>query len=193
MTGWEQRGQSAVTFTARVGVGCTGLQARNCGASSLPRSSHSPCCHGRVICFSVYAGRSVHFGEQPAAAGAPLRSMLWVDTWLDGDEARAGEAAEIVETFRPFWESERHKKVGRGLVRGWGSARPAVAGMRCSELPTTERGHTVGRGRLPTGWRRLWRCFMPAAPGPCLLRHAHRCAVWRLLAHRPASPAALPS
>lgn len=74
-------------------------------------SSHSPCCHGRVICFSVYAGPGVHFGEQAPAAGAPLRSMLWVDTWLDGDEARAGEAAAIVETFRPFWESERHKKV----------------------------------------------------------------------------------
>ncbi|KAL4452308.1 hypothetical protein ABPG75_007970 [Micractinium tetrahymenae] len=74
-------------------------------------SSHSPCCHGRVICFSVYAGPSVHFGEQPPPAGAPLRSMLWVDTWLDGDEARAGEAAAIVEVFRPFWESERHKKV----------------------------------------------------------------------------------
>jgi hypothetical protein len=77
-----------------------------------PCSSHSPCCHGRVICFSVYAGPGVHWGEEPPAEGSPARSMLWVDTWLDGEEARAGEAAAIVEAFRPFWESEQHKKVG---------------------------------------------------------------------------------
>lgn len=76
-------------------------------------TSHSPCCHGRVICFSVYAGPTVHWGQQQEEAeqGAPLRTMLWVDTWLDGDEARAGEAAAIIETFRPFWESEQLKKV----------------------------------------------------------------------------------
>ncbi len=75
-------------------------------------SSHSPCCHGRVICFSVYAGPEVHFGQEAPAEGAPRRSMLWVDTWLNGDEARQGEAAAIAEAFRPFWESAQHKKVG---------------------------------------------------------------------------------
>lgn len=67
-----------------------------------------------MICFSVYAGPEVHFGEGPApTGGTPRRSMLWVDTWLDGDEARQEEAAAIVEAFRPFWESEAHKKVRR--------------------------------------------------------------------------------
>lgn len=82
-------------------------------------SSHSPCCHGRVICFSVYAGPEVHFGEAPPAAGAPRRSMLWVDTWLDGSEARQEEATAIIEAFRPFWESEQLKKVKGGwLIQG---------------------------------------------------------------------------
>lgn len=45
--------------------------------------------------------------------------MLWVDTWLDGDEARAEEARGIIEAFRPFWESERHKKV-RQRGAQWG-------------------------------------------------------------------------
>ncbi|PSC72198.1 DNA polymerase I chloroplastic mitochondrial [Micractinium conductrix] len=77
-------------------------------------SSHSPCCHGRVICFSVYAGPAVDFGDaagEGRPADAPLRSMLWVDTWLDGEEGQAEEAAAIVEAFRPFWESSQHKKV----------------------------------------------------------------------------------
>ena len=43
--------------------------------------------------------------------------MLWVDTWLDGEEGRQEEAAAIVEAFRPFWESQQHKKV---LALGWG-------------------------------------------------------------------------
>lgn len=74
-------------------------------------SSHSPCCHGKVICFSIYAGPDMHWGEELPAVGAPRRSMLWVDTWLDGEEGRAGEARAIVEAFRPFWESQQHKKV----------------------------------------------------------------------------------
>ncbi|EFN54803.1 hypothetical protein CHLNCDRAFT_134784 [Chlorella variabilis] len=73
-------------------------------------SSHSPCCHGKVICFSIYAGPDMHWGEELPAVGAPRRSMLWVDTWLDGEEGRAGEARAIVEAFRPFWESQQHKK-----------------------------------------------------------------------------------
>ena len=67
----------------------------------------------------MYAGPEVHFGEAPPPAGAPNQSMLWVDTWLDGEEGRQEEAAAIVETFRPFWESQQHKKVRRvGRQRG---------------------------------------------------------------------------
>lgn len=101
--------------------------------TSLPlHRSHSPCCHGRVICFSVYAGPTVHWGQQQEEAeqGAPLRTMLWVDTWLDGDEARAGEAAAIIETFRPFWESEQLKKVG-----GWAGRLPDVAAVLDRSAP----------------------------------------------------------
>lgn len=96
----------------------TPLPCLSATTPTTPCSSHSPCCHGRVICFSVYAGPGVHFGEAPPAPGAPRRSMLWVDTWLDGDEARQREAAAIAEAFRPFWESEQHKKVGWGWC--WG-------------------------------------------------------------------------
>ena len=91
------------------------------------RSSHSPCCHGHVICFSVYAGPGVHFGEAPPPAGAPNQSMLWVDTWLDGEEGRQEEAAAIVETFRPFWESQQHKKV-RGVGEAGGRRIGLIAG-----------------------------------------------------------------
>jgi len=72
---------------------------------------HSPCCHGQVSCFSVYCGPDVDFGDDVLQDGAPPRSMLWVDTWLDGDVDRAEEAAAIVQVFRPFFESTAHKKV----------------------------------------------------------------------------------
>ena len=49
-------------------------------------SAHSPCCHGRVICFSVYCGPEHHFGAE--AEPEVKRSMLWVDTYLDGDEEK---------------------------------------------------------------------------------------------------------
>jgi hypothetical protein len=53
--------------------------------------------------------------------------MLWVDTWLDGEEGRQEEAAAIAETFRPFWESQQHKKVRRvGGQRGVSDACSAV-------------------------------------------------------------------
>jgi hypothetical protein len=73
----------------------------------------------------------VHWGQQEEAEqGAPLRTMLWVDTWLDGDEARAGEAAAIIETFRPFWESEQLKKVG-----GWAGRLLDVAAVLDRSAP----------------------------------------------------------
>ena len=79
---------------------------------------HSPCCHGKVICFSIYCGPDVDFSLDPGSSGssngtsgAPLRSMLWVDTYLDGDESKAEEVAGIIDAFRPFFESETHKKV----------------------------------------------------------------------------------
>lgn len=73
-------------------------------------AKQSPACHGKVICFSVYAGVDVHFGEHPPTSGVK-RSMLWVDTYLNGDENRQEEAREIFETFRPFLESDDHRKI----------------------------------------------------------------------------------
>ena len=151
-------------------------------------TEHSPCCHGRVICFSVYAGPGLDFGEaqlQPAdgssSAGdgsstgggdaAPRQSMLWVDTWLDGDEARAGEAAAILEAFRPFWESAAHRKIWHNysfdrhvlermglrlagfaadtmhLARLWDSSRTGSGGGYSLEALSSEgRGGGGGRG-----------------------------------------------
>lgn len=74
-------------------------------------TKHSPCCHGRVLCFSVYCGADIDFGNEPLPAGAPVRSMLWVDTYLDGHEAKQEEALAIIEAFRPFFESSAHRKV----------------------------------------------------------------------------------
>lgn len=37
--------------------------------------------------------------------------MLWVDTWLDGDESRAAEAAEITAVFAPFFAAGDRGKV----------------------------------------------------------------------------------
>lgn len=71
----------------------------------------SPCCHGKVTCFSLYCGPDVHFGSDPCEDGDVPKSMLWVDTWLNGEEDKMKEAQSIVEIFKPFFESERHNKV----------------------------------------------------------------------------------
>lgn len=73
-------------------------------------SKQSPCCHGHVICFSVYCGTDVHFGGDDARDGIN-RSMLWVDTYLDGDESQQDVVKGIWEAFRPFFESNVHRKV----------------------------------------------------------------------------------
>lgn len=53
--------------------------------SDIDISKESPCGHGTVICFSIYCGREVHFGElvdgQPA--DGILQNQLWVDTLVD--------------------------------------------------------------------------------------------------------------
>lgn len=74
-------------------------------------TKHSPCCHGKVICISIYCGPDVHFGTVPPGDNAKARSMIWIDTWLDGDDEKKEEAHAIIETFRPFFESDQHKKV----------------------------------------------------------------------------------
>lgn len=74
----------------------------------------SPCCHGTVTCFSLYCGPDVDFSAENLPLGQTSsnnKTMLWVDTWLNGDESRQAEAKGILEVFRPFFESERHKKV----------------------------------------------------------------------------------
>lgn len=104
--------------------------------SEIDVTSQSPCCHGRLICFSVHAGPSVDFTDalggsaaawQAAgsagstaegrvngsgnAAPAPSGTTLWVDTWLDGDPTRSAEAEAILAAFGPFFESAAHRKV----------------------------------------------------------------------------------
>lgn len=59
-------------------------------------TSQSPCCHGRLICFSVHAGPGVDLSTDGSG-----RSTLWVDTYLDGDPDRqvgnlAGEEEDIL-------------------------------------------------------------------------------------------------
>lgn len=71
----------------------------------------SPCCHGIITCFSLYCGPDMHFGSEPAHEGDVKKNMIWVDTWLNGEESKKDEAKAILETFRVFFESERHKKV----------------------------------------------------------------------------------
>jgi DNA polymerase-1 len=71
----------------------------------------SPCCHGIITCFSLYCGPDMHFGSDPAHEGDVKKNMIWVDTWLNGEESKKDEAKAILETFRVFFESERHKKV----------------------------------------------------------------------------------
>jgi DNA polymerase I len=69
----------------------------------------SPCCHGTVTCFSLYCGPDVHFGSDPHNERDTPKSMVWVDTWLNGE--REEEARSIIEIFKPFFESETHHKV----------------------------------------------------------------------------------
>ena len=71
----------------------------------------SPCCHGRVICFSVCAGPDIHFGPGSPAPGQPTQRILWVDTYLNGDQSRAEEAEAIASEFQKFWASKNHLKV----------------------------------------------------------------------------------
>lgn len=71
-------------------------------------TKQSPCCHGHVICFSVFCGTDVHFGGAAPSDGIN-RSMLWVDTYLDDSKQNIVE--EIWEAFRPFFESSLHRKV----------------------------------------------------------------------------------
>lgn len=42
----------------------------------------SPCGHGYVTCFSVYAGESLNF--RPDSSSGPPLTHLWVDTLLSG-------------------------------------------------------------------------------------------------------------
>ncbi|KAK2080515.1 hypothetical protein QBZ16_000368 [Prototheca wickerhamii] len=69
-------------------------------------SSQSPCCHGRLICFSVHAGPGTDF-----SADGSGRPTLWVDTYLDGDSARQDEARKILDAFAPFFASASRRKV----------------------------------------------------------------------------------
>lgn len=71
----------------------------------------SPCCHGKVTCFSLYCGPDVHFGKETSKEVVTPKAMLWVDTWLGGQKGKDQEAKAIIEIFKPFFESEKHRKV----------------------------------------------------------------------------------
>eukprot|EP00210_Caulerpa_lentillifera_P004393 g4191.t1 len=68
----------------------------------------SPCGHGRVTCFSVYAGEHLNF--RPSNSTGPPLTHLWVDTFLSEDNADS-EARAIIEVFRAFFANERFQKV----------------------------------------------------------------------------------
>lgn len=48
-------------------------------------SKESPCGHGTVICFSVYCGEDINFGESMNGepADGVIQDQLWVDTMVD--------------------------------------------------------------------------------------------------------------
>ena len=54
--------------------------------SDIDVTKESPCGHGRVICFSIYAGPNIHFGAELPTKGAPKQDQLWVDTMLGNNE-----------------------------------------------------------------------------------------------------------
>ena len=69
----------------QLSVTCKVVRHCSVQVSHIDISKESPCGHGTVICFSVYCGREVHFGElvdgQPA--DGILQNQLWVDTLAD--------------------------------------------------------------------------------------------------------------
>ncbi|CAM9468731.1 unnamed protein product [Chrysoparadoxa australica] len=58
--------------------------------------TEGPVENGRVICLSVYSGPTVDYGDGPG-------DVLWVDNMDD--------AYGVLREFKPFLESEKHKKV----------------------------------------------------------------------------------
>jgi DNA polymerase I len=114
-------------------------------------TSQSPCCHGRVICFSIYCGPDVDFGGQGVSPTGTQRSVLWVDTYLGDDPARVQEAKDILEVFKPFFESTAHKKAwhnysfDRHVMERMGVGMAGFAGdtMHMARLWDSSR---VGRG-----------------------------------------------
>jgi len=53
--------------------------------SHIDVSKESPCGHGTVICFSVYCGEGINFGESMGGepADGVIQDQLWVDTMVD--------------------------------------------------------------------------------------------------------------
>lgn len=74
-------------------------------------TSQSPCCHGTVTCLSIYAGPGYHFGSGRVPEGGVNRSIIWVDTMLDGTPESAADARAIFHEFAPFLASPKHPKV----------------------------------------------------------------------------------
>lgn len=104
--------------------------------SHIDISKESPCGHGRVICFSVYCGENVHFGDtvdgQPA--DGILQNQLWVDTMADDNKDQAAVDA-IWQAFRDFFEDESIPKVWHNysfdrhvLANVWVGRKPIQAG-----------------------------------------------------------------
>jgi len=85
--------------------------------ANIDVTSQSPVGNGNVICATVYSGPEVDFGSGP---------RLWIDN-LDASQVRNGRRQPaaillhfahtpqgILNVFKPFFESQEHKKVGVG-------------------------------------------------------------------------------
>ena len=62
-------------------------------------SKESPCGHGQVICFSIYAGDEVHLGRGPPADGI-IQNQLWVDSYCGGHDVSLLHASLLRQPFR---------------------------------------------------------------------------------------------
>lgn len=85
-------------------------------ATDIDVSTQCAAGHGRVTCFSVYGGPDLDFAADDDLQPVPGRTpacVLYVDTFLDGNDGDADHLREVLriwEAFRPFLEREEYPK-----------------------------------------------------------------------------------
>lgn len=73
--------------------------------SHIDVAKESPCGHGTVICFSVFCGEDINFGEsvdgQPA--DGLIQNQLWVDTMVDDAKDEVLQLLFLDSLLRLLW------------------------------------------------------------------------------------------